>query len=70
MKDFMVASDHAIPPQTGSAEFQAFLRTSADYLGLSLDSDCIVTYRQCPPEVPVAGYYAHFANNQRLVSQL
>ncbi len=67
MKDLMTRSNHAIPPETCSAEVQAFLRTSAHYLGLTLDSDCMTTDRQCLPEL---AYRAHAAHNRRLESQL
>ena len=70
MKDLMIRSNQAIPPQTCSAEVQAFLRTSADYLGLALDSDCMTMNRLCLPELPVTGYGAHSEHNRRLESQL
>ena len=66
MKDLMITSNHAIPPQTCSAQVQAFLRTSARYLGLTLDSDRMTSDRLCLPELPVTGYRIHSAHNRRL----
>jgi hypothetical protein len=52
MKDLATKRGEANPPGTCSAQVQAFLQTSARYLGLTPDSDTPVTLTQCLSEVP------------------
>jgi hypothetical protein len=53
MKELTTKLGNAHRPETCSAQVQAFLETSARYLGLTRDSGGMVTDSQCPPEVPV-----------------
>lgn len=52
MKELTTQRGDANPPGTCSAQVQAFLETSARYLGLAPDSYSTVTPTQCLSEVP------------------
>ena len=60
--------DFATPPETCSEQVQVFLRTSAEYLGLTPDGDgwCLAA----TPEMPLTGYRDHFAPSQLSGSNL
>ena len=68
MNEFKGTSNFAIRPETCPLQVQAFLKTSAEYLGLTLDADgCRLAAR---PEMPLAGYRDHFAPTQMWESSL
>lgn len=68
MNDFKGTSNFAIRPETCPIQVQAFLKTSAKYLGVTLDADggCLAA----TPEMPLTGYRDHFALTQMLEGSL
>ena len=64
----LMTGGFTMQPQNCTAQVRAFLKISARYLGLAPDR--MATDRQCLLEVPVTGYRAHCASNQRLENRL
>lgn len=73
MNAFKVTSSLAIQPDTCPAQVDSFLRTSAQYLGLTLDFNRMETERQCltaTPALQVTGWCDQYAPNQHLENRL
>ena len=68
MNDLKGTSEFAIRPETCPVQVQSFLRTSAEYFGMTLDAEggCLAATQ----EMPLTGYRNHFVSSQLSGSEL